>query len=215
MKVTYGAIVQRASGRFGGTVHSNWKGIDLVRRFAAPSNPNTTNQQNVRTLFANLTRSFQMFSSTLVTMWTAYATGKKFLDRNKYIGLNVPALQGAADLQSLILYPGDAGAVPPTATSVTGGVGTLDVVGAIPTPPNGWTTVALLAFVCQDNDPQSTLPLSMLAWYEDADVAAPFDTCSLTLPAATYRAWLIAKYTNPAGATVFSPSVQAGPGIVT
>lgn len=51
MKITYGAIVQSAGGRFGGTVHSNWKGVQLVRRFAKPSNPNSTDQVNVRTVF--------------------------------------------------------------------------------------------------------------------------------------------------------------------
>ncbi len=215
MKVTYGAIVQRASGRFGGTVHSNWKGIDVVRRFAAPSNPNSTGQQEVRMAFKNLTKSFQMFTSGLVSCWAAYATGKKFLARNKYVGIGVPQIYGTNDLQDLSIYPGDSGAVPPTVTSVTGGAGTLTVVGAIPAAPAGWTATALTAFCCEDWDPTVEQSLSDVAWYQASDAANPFTTCVITCPAGTKRAWLVAEYSNPAGAQSISPAVMAGTDTVT
>jgi hypothetical protein len=208
MKVTYGAIVQRASGRFGGTVHSNWKGVDVVRRFAQPSNPETTSQNNVRHAFANLTRSFQLLPIQLSDPWTNYARGKKFLARNAWLGLNVPLVSGGSSAVNMMPYPGDSGAVPPTEVTAVGGSGTITGTVTIPTAPTGWTIASAILIAVGEGDFRTPLPYADCKLYGATDSSSPFNTPVITgLPAGTYYVWGMAGYTKPDGTDAYSAAI--------
>lgn len=181
MKVTYGAIVQRASGKFGGTVHSNWKGVDVVRRFAKPSNPSTTDQEHVRNAFRYLTASFLLQTTDLRGSWDSYVTGKPLINRNAWLGKNVPLVQGDANINSLLATPGDSSTLPPLSIIATPGSNQLSVDIEEPPLPAGWTIARAVAVACEDWNPGSSTPPdpNQLRWAEASDATSPY-TCVLT-----------------------------------
>jgi len=54
MKVFFGGIVSKASGKFVNMVFSVWRGLPVVREFVAPSQPNSPRQLAVRTIFTEI-----------------------------------------------------------------------------------------------------------------------------------------------------------------
>lgn len=218
MKVTYGAIVQRASGRFGGTVHSNWKGVDVVRRFAKPSNPNTANQQYVRQAFRGLTRMYSVLSTNVLASWTGYAVGKQLIARNKFIGVNVPLIAAATTIADLQPTPGDAGTIPPVSFSANGGVGQITTTITAPTAPSGWTLAGATACcVGVDWNPQAATPPTYeeLRFYENEDLTAPYTPTISGLAAGNYFSWAFLKWVDPSGVTRYSAPVSGGTQTVT
>jgi hypothetical protein len=208
VKVTYGAIVQRASGRFGGTVHSNWKGIDVVRRFAAPSNPNTSAQQQVRALFQNLTKAYQMAPAYHSAAWTAYATGKKALARNLFIGASAGDMKGLTDWADFQPFPAMSGAVPPTAYVPVGGVGQITVTVTAAAAPTGWTLSRAITGCIVNGDPSAGLTFAECKITEADDATAPYTGGSLTgLAAGDYWTWAALLYTAPDGGDRYSAAL--------
>jgi hypothetical protein len=198
MKVTYGAIVQRASGRFGGTVHSNWKGIDVVRRFAKPSNPNTNAQKWVRSTFKNLTVSYVLQTSQLRNAWLSFALGKPFIARNSWIGKNVPLLSTSGSLLPMLVTPGDASTLPLVSMSAVGGVGTITPTIVAPSPAAGWSITSVVTVACKDYDPSmGPVDPSTIAWYEIEDASAPYNAPITALPAGSYFVASFIKWQAP------------------
>lgn len=216
MKVTYGAIVQRASGRFGGTVHSNWKGVDVVRRFAKPSDPNSSAQQIVRTLFRNLTRMYATMPARTKAAWTTWATGKPLIARNKLIGLNVPALSPNSDWGDLYPVPGDSSALPATVFVPTGGAGQITTAITAPDPPSGWTlSGAIACCVNATFDPTTgTASAADAQIYETEDVASPYAPTISDLPADNYYTWAFLRWLAPDGSTRYSAALDGGSVVV-
>jgi hypothetical protein len=209
MKVTYGAIVQRASGRFGGTVHSNWKGIDVVRRFKSPANPDTAQQRNVRRAFSNLTKSWTLQSSDMRAAWDSFAVGKSYIARNRWLGLNVPVLEGQTDLALMVATPGDASTIPPAAVVFTPAAGEIEAAVTAPTTPDGWTLVSAIVVCCQEWDPTILTNTSTLfQWYTGFDNAAPYTPTALLLPAGTYFAAAFLNWLAPDGLNRYSASIS-------
>lgn len=211
MKVTYGAIVQRASGRFGGTVHSNWKGVDVVRRFAKPSNPNSQSQQNVRRAFAALTQSFTLQSAELRNAWNSYVRGRPLIARNAYLGRNVPALAGETTIAGLILTPGDASTIPLTSATYVGGSGTITPTVGVPTPPDGWAIGAVIIAAAQDWDPSDEPPGSLAQWYEAVDSSSPYNTPISGLSAGDYYVGAFIRWLDPQGVDRYSAATPMQP----
>lgn len=217
MKVTYGAIVQRASGKFGGTVHSNWKGVDVVRRFAKPSNPNSSGQQEVRNIFRNLTTMYLLLPTGVKAAWTTWATGKPIIARNKLIGLNVPLLQPGTTFTDLLPTPGDSSTLPPTDFTPTGGVGQITTTIAVPTAPAGWTIANAYA-CCIDataNPKGGVLSAAQTQIYENADASAPYTPAIAGLGAGDYFTWAFLQWTAPDGSTRYSAPLEGGSVTVT
>lgn len=209
MKVTYGAIVQRASGRFGGTVHSNWKGIDVVRRFAKPSNPNSADQQLVRKLFQNLTTLYGQLPTNTKAAWTTWATGKPFIARNGIIQKNPGDTGlGALDTQDMTIVPGDSSTLPPTAIATVPAAGQITATLTLPTAPSGWTISGGVAAAVKQGDLMTVITAVDLRVFEGVDAAAPCDTPIVTgLPSGTYDCFGFIKWTAPDGSTRYSSAV--------
>ena len=217
MKVIYGAIVQRASGRFGGTVHSNWKGVDVVRRFAKPSNPNSAGQQTVRTAFKQLTALYGVLPSFVKAAWVSYATGKPIIARNKLIALNVPALNGQTDYSSFVPTPGDSSTLPPVAFVPTGGNDQITTVITPPSIPSGWTIANCIACCISAAADPSSDPFDVedLRIVNSDDASSPFTPTLSGLTAGDYYTWAFIQWNAPDGTTRYSASLAGGSVTVT
>jgi len=217
MKVTYGAIVQSASGRFGGTVHSNWKGVQVVRRFAKPSNPDTVAQQDVRRAFLNLTRSFLLQTAELRAAWDSFVVGKPLINRNAWLGKNVADMATATSISDLNATPGDSSTLGPAAFTATGGAGQITTVFTAPPIPTGWALTAVVAVAARDYAFNAgVLAGEFLKWSEATDTTAPYTGATITgLVADTYGIFGFLKWLAPDGTTRYSVSDAQTPVVVT
>lgn len=216
MKITYGAIVQRASGKFGGTVHSNWKGVDVVRRFAKPSNPNSVGQQATRNAFRALTLVYLLMPASTKAAWTSWVTGKPLIARNKLLGDNVPLIAGNANMAAFLPTPGDSSTLPPVAAVPTGGAGQISVSITAPTTPAGWTlTAAWACCIVNSFDPSAPSNTATEAtMHEASDASAPYAAVITGLSAGTYYTWAFLQWLAPDGSTRYSPVAVGGTAVV-
>lgn len=219
MKVTYGAIVQNASGRFGGTVHSNWKGVQVVRRFAKPSNPNTVPQQDVRNVFSNLTKSFVLQPSEMRAAWDSYVTGKPLINRNAWLAKNVAPIAASGDVSDAIPTPGDSSTLSPVSIVSVGGVGQITTTVTVPASPSGWTLAGAIAVAVDAtmawNQAPGILSAADLTFYEGTDASFPYTPTITGLPAGTYPTWAFIAWAAPDGSTRYSACVVGNSVVVT
>lgn len=69
--LVFGAVLSQGilgpiKNKVGGVVAASWKGINYVRGYVTPSNPNTTAQQTQRTLFAQIVAAAVLIKSTVI-----------------------------------------------------------------------------------------------------------------------------------------------------
>ena len=88
-KVTGPLMSLSASGSFGDTlVYATWKGIQYVRQYFVPQNPNTAGQQVIRGYFSTAVSAWQGETSPVRTSWTNYASTNALKESgfNLYVG---------------------------------------------------------------------------------------------------------------------------------
>jgi hypothetical protein len=209
MKVTLGPLVSRISGRYGGTVASNWKGIDLIRRFKAPANPNTTDQQEVRRLFINITAWFVRLTTYTRAAWNTQAAGRPYIGRNRAIALNIPVLQGTTTLAALVPVPGDASTVPPAALVITPGDAQLTATITAPAIPTGWSITRAIAACVESVDWTTTVDPNALVIRESTDESSPYAPVITGLSnGLVYRLWAFLEWLAPDGSTRYSAALS-------
>ncbi len=94
-KITQG-ILGGVAGKVGPVVGFNWKGIDALRSYVIPSNPQTTSQQNNRTVFAQLVAIGRgLLGSVLQPFWDPFANKQSGF--NRFIGVNKKAMGASFD----------------------------------------------------------------------------------------------------------------------
>lgn len=155
-KVRGPLLSMRASGAIGQSqIYATWRGIPYVRQYAVPSNPNTTEQALTRTVFAALNAIFRNFGPLAKEVWTLYATGRKFTDRNGWLSKNIASLREAATMEDMMVSPGvRSGPALDAFAAVAGGLsGELDVTITPGTLPTGWTVESVVAVAVADQDP--------------------------------------------------------------
>lgn len=211
MKVSYGAIVQDASGRFGGTVHSNWKGVKVVRRFSKPSNPNTSAQQDVRNAFSNLTKAFVLQPGNMRAAWDSYVTGKPMINRNAWLASNVAAIASTGDNADATPTPGDSSTLAPTAVVATAGVAQISVAVTVPAVPNGWTIEDVVALAVDNSNPWNQAPgilsAADLTFHEADDSSAPYAPVITGLDTVLHAVWAFIIWNAPDGSARYSASM--------
>ena len=75
-KVTSPLFSFDARGQIGhAIVYSIWKGINYVRQYCVPQNPNTVNQQTIRSYFATSVPAYQALDAEHKGLWETYAEG--------------------------------------------------------------------------------------------------------------------------------------------
>jgi len=73
MAILKSGILGPVIGKVGGVVGFNWKGINALRAYVIPSNPNTAAQQTQRTLFGEIVARGKAILSTIIqTYWDPF-----------------------------------------------------------------------------------------------------------------------------------------------
>lgn len=207
-KVTGPLLSIGARGSIAATqVYSSWKGIDYVRQYVIPANPNTAAQQTTRGVFKEASDLWLRAPTLIRAPWDRNAVGRPYTGRNKFIGSYIGALRGDADMADLIMSPGAKGG--PAALAVVATGGTLEITVDITEPalPTGWTITQAVAAVIEDGAPGSLTDLNFTV---AVDVATPFSISLTGLTAATtYAAGGWIEWLKPDGSTAYSVSVVA------
>ena len=202
--LSFGATGQIAKTMVVGT----WRGIDYARQYVVPANPRTTAQQANRTRFALLREMWKLAPAEVRAPWTAFATGRKFLNFNAFVGENNRLLVGETDLQSAIMSPGARGGLPPVSFTASTGSGSGEIDGDIVAPtqlPDGWSISQWGMAAVVDQDPTGIFSGAFVAG-TNAD-----DTATITLSgmgaAESCVAYGWIEYTKPDGNTAYSVSL--------
>lgn len=206
-KTTAALLSFAGSGQIAKTqVYASWRGIPYVRKYTVPANPNSTEQQKTRSAFADFSNIWKNAASLLQAPWTLFAQGQQFYNRNAYIGQNVKAVRGAANLNDWIASPGAKGGVAPTSVTPAGAHGAVTCTFVVPSPPTGWSITQAVVAAILDGNPGSLTDFITFTAFDASSPYAPV----LALPAAgTYQiaGWL--QWMKPDGSTAYSPSLSA------
>lgn len=145
-----------ATGQIAKTmVYGTWRGVKYARRYVVPGNPQTTAQQLTRTTFATLREMWKLMGTIGRAPWTAFATGRPFLNLNAFIGENMRVVRGDALFTDFVGSPGARGGLPPVSMVASTGTGSgeVDCTFVNPTPPTGWVLDFSQAIGFPDQDP--------------------------------------------------------------
>ena len=139
--------------------------------------------------------------------WDRFAVGQKFVGRNSYMGKNLKATRGEADMALYIGSPGAKGGLPPTSL-ILATVASLGIEATITAPaaPDGWSLTSGIATCLKDQTPQATVTDVV---EEGEQVALPGDVDFTGLDAVDYyvQAWL--KWAKPDGSIAYGASISA------
>lgn len=92
--VIVNGIMGPVSGKVGGVVGADWKGINYLKAYTKPANPNTASQQTVRTKFAAMVAFSQQLLPTLIPFaWDPFAV--KMSGFNYWIKENYDLVDGS------------------------------------------------------------------------------------------------------------------------
>lgn len=164
-KTTAPLLSMGARGQIGKSqVYASWRGISYARQLVVPSNPNSSEQQSTRGVFASMSDLWKNGPTLMIAPWNAFASGKPLTGRNAFIGENIRAMRGEVDRALFVGSPGARGG--PAAVSVTavdGTSGNVDVEIVAPPTPDGWTLASAIAIVIIDGDPALTVPFPIAA----------------------------------------------------
>src|SRR6188768_1690918 len=72
-RITTGPIIADIRGKSGDQIFSRNKSGAYVKAFAVPTNPNTINQQNIRSSYAQGTTDWQNLTEAERTLWNEFA----------------------------------------------------------------------------------------------------------------------------------------------
>ena len=198
-----------AEGSVGESItFSQWRGVRYAKRYTKPSNPNTTEQQLTRGIFAMLNQFWKMSPAGMVNAWTAFAKGRSFVNRNAFIGQNTRLLRQdppATSMVDFIASPGVGGAAPATSIGLTPASTAIDVALGLPGVPTGWTLASSAAIAFKDQSPED--PFTSTIHYV-TDAVSPESLSITGLEAGelyVVAAWLV--FTKPDGSTAYSVSL--------
>jgi len=91
-KVTGPLMSFSASGTIGDALtFATWKGIEYVRQWFIPGNPQTTKQVNLRTALTLAVALWQSYSDPTKAAWDAFAAGTRQSGFNQVVGRSLKA----------------------------------------------------------------------------------------------------------------------------
>lgn len=186
--------------------YSKWKGVPYVRQRVVPANPQTTEQQLTRGVFANASNIWKGAPSLLTAPWNRFAVGQPLSGRNAFMKEFVARLRGDADLTEMLFAPSAKGGTPLDAIIVTPGSSQLTVTPSAPTPPTGWTLTAIVAAAIADQDPETMTDYSVVAVSENAPVTDIILT-GLT-PSTLYRVGAWPVWAKPDLSVAYGQSIS-------
>ncbi|HET98797.1 MAG TPA: hypothetical protein ENH89_00185 [Aurantimonas coralicida] len=206
-KITGGLLAFGARGTVGDLLtYASWRGQPYVRQRVIPANPRTTGQVLTRDIFTNMGLRWKQGGPLMRACWDRFAVGQKFVGRNVYMGKNLEAMRGEADMNLYIGSPGAKGGLP-AVTLVLASVASLGIEATItaPAPPTDWTLTSGIATCFIDQTPEATVADTI---QEGEQVAIPGDVDFTGLTATTYQvqAWL--KWAKADGSIAYGASIS-------
>ena len=212
-KATAPLLSFEASGQIGKTqVYAKWRGVPYARRYTIPSNPKSDSQKATRGVFSWCNGVWKQMDPNVQAVFTAFAKGRPFTDRNAFINKNLSALRGtdavpATTLAGGIMSPGaNAGLAAASIVTTDDGAHGLTVTINPPAVPDGWTIVKVHAVVFVQANANTSVDYSSTYGHADAD---PWEVAFAAIGAATYACFGFVEYTKPDGSTAYSPSKYA------
>lgn len=196
-----------ATGTIGKSVtFGNWKGVPYARQRVTPANPRSTQQTTTRNCFSNMSAAFKAAPGILRDVFSDSVQGKPLTPRNRFIGVNLAVLRGAADLAGLITSPGTRSA--PGIGSVSAATGTaageIDLTYGLPELPSGWTLERAHIASVLDGDPDTK---ASWEWITEIDPAATGTfTASGFTTGESYAVTVFLEFTRPDGQAAYSVS---------
>ena len=135
------------SGKVGPVVGATWKGIDYMRGYVIPANPNTSGQQTVRTKWSVLSKiASSLVSTLLTTYWDPFASAMS--GYNRFMQVNYSSLDGSNDLTiTSLMADGTLETLKTNATVYTSGSGAVVITYDDTIVGNGLTTDSVLGIV--------------------------------------------------------------------
>lgn len=206
-KVTGALLSLGASGSIAKTlVASKWKGRPYFRQHVIPANPQSTAQTLTRDIFRNLSSIWLALGTNQQAPWDRFADGQVLTGRNAYIGKNIQALRGEADLAKWLGSPGAKGGLIADAVVLTPGSGNITVAITAPTPPTGWSIINAQAIMIEDGAPEDITNFTTIF---GADAVSPYSIVLTGLASTTYSvaAWI--AWTKADGTLAYGPSITA------
>lgn len=206
-KVTAPLLSFSASGQIAKTqVYSRWKGRPYVRRYAIPSNPNTTAQQSVRNTFKWLNFVWRYYPDAAKAAWALYALSRQITDRNAFIKQNLATLEVDTDLNNMIMSPAALSGLAPLTATFTPGASKITVAMTAAPLPTGWTVTAAHALAIIQQDPHVDTDYQVF-YATDAVAPYSFDITGLTT-GVTYQVGAWFEYLRADGTTAYGISFQ-------
>ncbi len=194
-----------ASGAIAKTqVYSKWKGRPYVRRYVIPANPDTTDQQLTRNVFAWLQNVWKFASSQVTEAYAAYAQGQVMTDRNAFGKINIAPMREETDIALFMFSPGAKSGLAAAAIAITPGSGQLSVAVTAPTLPTGWTIDRAIVAALRAQDPHSGTLYTM---FSGEDASTPYTVVLTGLGAHAYHVGAWFKFIKPDGSFAYGPSI--------
>lgn len=148
-------------GKVGQTVGAKWKNLSTIRTYTKPSNPNTADQQKVRSVFAQMTTFVALFADQIKYLSALNTSGQSV--RNAIIQANKAQIMGGTFAKdTLIISKGGLQKVAGEAATQT--AGKVTVTWTAPTATNFTENAKLVAVMVQ--------PTSGLVEVAEADAKA-------------------------------------------
>ena len=159
-------------GKVGQTVGAKWKNLSTIRTYTKPSNPNTSDQQKVRGVFAQMTSFVALFADQIKYLSALNTSGQSV--RNAIIQANKEQIMsGSFDKATLIISKGGLQKV--AGESANQAAGKVTVTWNSPTATNFTANAKLVAVMVQ--------PTSGLVEVAEADAKAETLTGNITFAA--------------------------------
>lgn len=156
-------------GKVGQTVGAKWKNLSTIRTYTKPSNPNTSDQQKVRGVFAQMTSFVALFADQVKYLSALNTSGQSV--RNAIIQANkAQIMSGTFNKDTLIISKGGLQKV--AGEAATQSAGKITVTWNAPTATNFTENAKLVAVMVQ--------PTSGLVEVAEADAKAETLTGNIT-----------------------------------
>ncbi len=207
-KVTAPLLSFGASGTIAKVqTYATWRGVPYARRHVIPANPKTTGQVLTRDIFSALEMRWKQAGPIMRAPWDRFAIGQKFVGRNSYLGKNIAATRGDADMAAYIGSPGAKGGLPALTLTLTSVAALgIEAVVTVPAAPTGWTLTGVQCTALVDQAPEDVVA-DVIQEGEDL-VAAPYQVDFTGLTAVTYfvQAWV--KWAKPDTSVAYGASID-------
>ena len=156
-------------GKVGQTVGAKWKNLSTIRTYTKPSNPNTADQQKVRSVFAQMTSFVALFADQIKYSSALNTSGQSV--RNAIIQANKSQIMsGTFNKETLIISKGGLQKVAGEAANQS--AGKVTITWTNPTATNFTENAKLVAVMVQ--------PASGLVEVAEADAKAGTITGNIT-----------------------------------